>query len=178
MSKCSIEEAISYLRNKKSWIDDAVANVISYLYYDNLLTRVVQAIIEDDPLLEERKPIDDVALELEALAVVVASVRARLFGIAEETGGIDVGDGSGYLLDHYVRHEYREEDDHRVERVIHYDMRFRFAGELYRPELEFLYVRDGSAELLLRVTPAGWPPIHALRSARRIIWKAEKRPIE
>jgi len=181
LSKCSAEEVVSYLRNnKKSWVDDAVADVISYLYYNNLLTRVVQAVIKGDPFLKERKPIDDVALELEALAVVVASVRARLFGITEETGGIDVRGGSGYLLDYYVRHEYREEDDHRDERITYYDVRFRFAGKLYRPELEFLYIQDGSADLLLRVTPAGWPPIpiHTLRSARWTIWKIAKRPIK
>jgi len=181
LSKCSAEEVVSYLRNnKKSWVDDAVADVISYLYYNNLLTRVVQAVIKGDPFLKERKPIDDVALELEALAVVVASVRALLYGITEETGGIDVSGGSGYLLDHYVRHEYREEDGHRDERVTFYDVRFRFAGKLYRPELEFLYVNSGSADLLLRVTPADWPPIpiHALRSARWTIWKIAKRPIK
>jgi hypothetical protein len=166
LSKCTIEEFIYDLRNnKKSWVDDAIADVISYLYYDNLLKGVVQAIIEDDPL-EEPRPIDDMALELEALAVVVASVRAKLFGIAVKTCGINVRDDYGYLLYNYIRQE-REE-------VIHYNVRFRFRGDLYRPEVEFLYVNSGSAGLSLRVTPAGWPPTYALRSARRIIWKAVK----
>ena len=154
---------------QQDWEREAVAEVIDYLSDDRYLQRIAEYI-------RAICGVDASALELEALAFVAASVKARQYGVDIREAGIDVKSSIGYHVTRYTRYDIRVRKNNTIETKIHYNIYMRFLGSIEAPQIEFLFLNyDGNiehAELSVEIIPAGRPPTHLLWAVRKTVWAA------
>ena len=157
------------VQKQQDWEKEATEEVISFIDNDWYLRRIAE-------YLRAVGGADAAALELEALAFVAASVKARQYSVDIKEAGIDVKSSIGYHITRYTRYDIRVRKNSTIETKIHYNIYMRFLGSIEAPQIEFLFLSyDGEiehADLSVRVIPAGRPPAHLLWAVRRLIWAA------
>jgi len=155
---------------QKEWVDEATAEVTAYLSDDRYLWRIAEYIRAIGGTASTS------ALELEALAFVAASVKARQYGTDIKETGIDIKSAIGYHVTRYTRYEIKVRKNSIIETKMHYNIYMRFLGGIEAPQIEFLFLSyDGEiehADLSVRVVPAGRPPADTLWAVRKVVWAA------
>jgi len=126
-------------------------------------------------LVSEAGSTSAAALELEALAFVAAASRTpKSSGGLIRQANINKENLRG-PLSWYTRYKVKEADNFRRETIINYNIYYRIAGDIFRPQVDFVLVdENGIADLQVSIIPAGYPSVKILKVVRAIIWKAAK----